>query len=354
MSKKTIAIIVGILISLSVLALMIGRGYDGFVDVVQKVKVGYLFVCLLASVLAYFFIGLSLWEILRVLGCKIKITTAVGIAFVSTTVNYFISSMGVSGFALRAHLLDKRSVPLAKSVTASVVISVLLYMVLAFLVLQGSIFLFFNSHVTTFEILEGFFGVVILLSISFGFVILLFKRSLRSKFTKTMFRGINHVIYFFSGPMIPQEDFDHFERQLEEGVSLIHRKKHKLTRAVFYICADWIFTLLILYLGFKSVGVTISVGPLVSGFALGIITTLIPFLPGGLGAMELTMTAVFSGLGIDWNSALVACLIYRLCYYVIPSVISIIVYWGLKISEPMDLKEKLKSENKIIREKLLK
>lgn len=347
MNKKSIVIVLGILISLSVLVLMIGRGYEDFIEVLQKVKITYLIACFFAAILAYFFIGLSLWEILRVLGHRLKITTVVSIAFVSTTVNYFVSSMGVSGFALRAHLLGKRNVPFGKSVTTSVVISVLLYMVLAFLVLQGSIFLVFSSRANAVEIIEGFAGVVVLLGISFSFVLAFFRRDLRSKWTRLIFRNLNHVIYFFSGPMIPQEDFDHFERQLEEGVSLIRKRRHKLTRAVFYMCADWIFTLLILYMGFKAVGVTIAVGPLISGFALGIITTLIPFLPGGLGAMELTMTAVFTGLGINWHNALVACLIYRVCYYILPACISIFIYWGLKISEPMDLKRQLEVKKKL-------
>jgi uncharacterized protein (TIRG00374 family) len=347
MKKKTVIIVTGILISLLLLGLIIGRGQENFVEVLQKVKLTYLFYAVAAAFFVYVFMGLALWEILRLLGCKLKFMPVISIAFVSTTVNYFVSSMGVSGFALRAHLLDKRGVPFGKSVTASVVISVLLYAVLAFFVLQGSIFLFLDVKALSMEVMEGFFGVIVLLSISVGFVIGFFTRKLRSKWTKKIYKAINHIAYFFSAPVIPQEDFEHFQHQLEEGVNVIRNEKHKLTFAVFYICADWIFTLLILYLGFKAVGVNISVAQLVSGFALGMITTLIPFLPGGLGAMELTMTAVFAGLGISWHDALVASLIYRLCYYIIPACISVFVYWGLRLSEPLDLSEELKKEKEI-------
>jgi uncharacterized protein (TIRG00374 family) len=62
------------------------------------------------------------------------------------------------------------------------------------------------------------------------------------------------------------------------------------------------------------------------------VTTLIPVLPGGLGAMELAMTAVYAQMGIDWDAALMATLIYRVVYYVLPGIVSIFIYWGLQLS----------------------
>ena len=89
-------------------------------------------------------------------------------------------------------------------------------------------------------------------------------------------------------------------------------------------------------------GVQISAAGLVTGFAIGMVTTLIPVLPGGLGAMELAMTAVFSQMGIDWDAALMATLIYRVVYYIIPGILSIFIYWGLQLSETPRQSKKLK------------
>ena len=92
---------------------------------------------------------------------------------------------------------------------------------------------------------------------------------------------------------------------------------------------------MVLYFAFRAVGVHISTGVLVAGFAVGMVTTLIPILPGGLGAMELAMTAVYSQMGIDWDAALMATLIYRVVYYLIPGIVSIFIYWGLQLSSPV-------------------
>ena len=97
-------------------------------------------------------------------------------------------------------------------------------------------------------------------------------------------------------------------------------------------------------------GIDISAGVLVAGFAVGMVTTLIPILPSGLGAMELAMTAVFAQMGIDWDAALMATLIYRVVYYVIPGIVSIFIYWGLQLSSPPSRPRKKRKE-KIIHER---
>ncbi|MCX5783593.1 MAG: lysylphosphatidylglycerol synthase transmembrane domain-containing protein [Elusimicrobia bacterium] len=335
------------MISLLILGWIISLGYEDFTQVISNVKKHYLLIAALASLVTYAFMGLSLKEVLRVLGHKISLEAALSIALVSSAANYVVSSAGVSGFALRAHLLKKRNVPFGSSVTASVVITVLLYMVLAALVLQGCVFLIIHSQGGRLELTEGFAGVIILLLICFGFVTAFFNHDFRSIWLRRLFKSLDRVIYYFSGGQIPRESFEKFDAQLSQGIKAIRQKKGELMLSAAYICADWIFTMLVLYMGFKAVGVSVSSGQLVAGFAIGMVTTLIPVLPSGLGAMELAMTAVYSNMGIAWNSALVASLIFRLAYYVLPAFLSVFIYWGLKISEP-SVQSEIKKEEKII------
>ncbi len=51
------------------------------------------------------------------------------------------------------------------------------------------------------------------------------------------------------------------------------------------------------------------------------------------------MAAIFEGLGIPWEQAFVAVLLYRLAYYLVPGLISVLVLWGLKMSEPALLED---------------
>ncbi|MDD4004379.1 MAG: lysylphosphatidylglycerol synthase transmembrane domain-containing protein [Elusimicrobiaceae bacterium] len=348
-TKKLVPVVLSILATFTVVAYLVCDGYNDFVKVLADVRPKYLLWAMLASAGTYVFVGLSLWEVLRLLGYRIQLGAVISIAFVSTTINYVVSSMGVSGFALRAHLLRKRGVPFAQSVTTSVVISVLMYFILAVIIMMGTVLLLIKSGGSKHEMVEGVAGALMLLGICFGFAKAFFDHEFRYKWIRALWHGLNHIIYFFSGPLIPKESFISFETQLEEGILMIHSKKSKFTVAILCICGDWVFSILVLYMGFLAVGIKMPVGSLVAGFALGMVTTLIPVLPSGLGAMELTMSAIYANMGIDWNEAFVACLIFRVAYYVVPSFLSIFIYWGLKLSEPLDLAEEKEAELNIIK-----
>ena len=324
----------GVVLSVGIIALMVYQTRDSFVKIWQGVSTRYLFLSLASSVLIYISMGLSLYEVLRIMGRRVSKSAAIGIALVSTTVNYVVSSLGVSGFALRAHLLNRRRVPFGMCVTASIVITVLLYFVLAVIILQGSVLMLFNSSATTMQILKNFLLIVVMCAVCVVITAFLFNNEWRSKWLRKTFRLINKVLYHVFRALIPKGKYDTFMDQLDEGIDLIHKKKKKLTWTIVYVCADWLFTILVLYFAFRAVGIHITAGVLVAGFAVGMVTTLIPLLPGGLGAMELAMTAVYSQMGIDWDSALMATLIYRVVYYIIPGIVSIFIYWGLQLSSP--------------------
>lgn len=324
----------GILLSLGLLAIMIYQSKDSFVKIWQTVQTRYLFLSVASSALIYVSMGMSLYEVLRVMGRKIGVGAAIGIALVSTTVNYVVSSLGASGFALRAHLLNRRRVPFGTCVTASIVITVLLYFVLAVIILQGSVLMLFNASATTIQLLKNFLLIVVMCASCAVITAFLFNDQWRFKGVRLLFQLLNKVLFHVFGALIKKNQFDNFMGQLDEGIALIHKKKKKMTWTIIYVCADWLFTILVLYFAFRAVGVHITAGVLVAGFAVGMVTTLIPILPGGLGAMELAMTAVYAQMGIDWDAALMATLIYRVVYYVIPGIISVFIYWGLQLSSP--------------------
>ena len=332
----------GILLSLGLIAFMVYQAKDSFVKIWQGVRTKYLFLSLFSSVLIYVSMGLSLYEVLRIMGRRISKSAAIGIALVSTTVNYVVSSLGVSGFALRAHLLNRRRVPFGTCVTASIVITVLLYFVLAIIILQGSVLMLFNSSATTMQILKNFSLIVVMCAVCVVITAFLFNNEWRSRWLRKIFRLMNKVLFHVFRALIPKGKYDNFMDQLDEWIDLIHKKKNKLTMTIVYVCGDWLFTIFVLYFAFRAVGIHITAGVLVAGFAVGMVTTLIPILPGGLGAMELAMTAVYAQMGIDWDAALMATLIYRVVYYVIPGIISIFIYWGLQLSSsPSSRKPKL-------------
>lgn len=328
---------VGILASAGILGSLILHHLGALLSVGARIDWRFAAAAVGCALGSYLMIGLALSEVLKLLGYRLSFPEVMGIALVSTTANYFVSSVGASGFALKAHLLRKRRVPYGATVTAAVVSSAVMYMVLAVILGQGLVYLLLHLRGMKIAIMEGVFGLGILLVTAAAFLVFLAHHELRGRMTRTLFHWINHAIFLFSKTEIPREEFDQFEAQLAEGLSRVRKSGRGVGKIVGYTCLDWGLAMMTLYFGFRAVGVPLSVGHLSAGFTVGQAAVLIPILPGGIGAVEGSMAAVYERLGIGWDQALVAILLYRFAYYALPGLMSVFVLWGLKISEPARL-----------------
>jgi len=332
--RKKMALYAPVVFSLGILGWLIYPNLGAMAETIRHSNPWWLVLSLSFAVSSYTFMGFTLWEVLRILGIRLPFIEVAGIAFVSTTVNYFVSSGGISGFATRAHLLGKRNVPYGASVTSSVVITVLIYLALAVIVVEGAVLQFMQTPDFNRSMTEALIGVAAVLGFAFTLTLLFFHHELRSAWARRIFLMVNHVIFFFSKKEIPHENFKKFERQLDEGIRTIHSRKFELPKVVGYVFCDWVSNILILYFAFKAVGVSLGATTLIAGFSFGMLMTIIPILPGGLGAMEAAMTAAFSGMGVPVGQALTASLLFRLFYYLLPALASIFIYWALHASEP--------------------
>jgi len=333
--KKKLFIYLPIAVSLVILFSLVMPNLGALSDAItdKDSHPFFLVAALFFACCSYLFMGLSLWEILKILGHRLPFWETAGVAFVSTTVNYFVSSGGVSGFATRAHLLSKRKIPYGISVTSSVVISVFIYLVLSIIIVEGMVLQILKTDQFGIKFFEGVAGVLFVLSFAFGLVLMFFHHELRSAWARKIYHIVNHLLFFFSKKEIPEEIFREFESQLGKGIRTIHARRYELPLVLAYVCLDWISNIFVLNFAFRAVDVNLGSTKLIIGFAAGQLMTVIPLLPGGLGAMEAAMTAVYTQLGVELGHALAATLIFRCFYYFVPSAASIFVYWALKVSE---------------------
>ena len=338
-ARRGLVLSLGAVVALAILAVLVGTRLEQVERAGETVSWIWFWAAAASALASHAMVGLALSETLAVLGHDVGAPSVLGIALVSTTANYLVSAGGVTGFALKAHLLHKRRVPIATTVTASAVTSAILYAVLAVILGQGFVTLLLRAGGAKVAILESGFGLGLLLAGAAFLLVAFFNRKVRGRLTHRLFRLTNLAAYKMSSREIPPEDFAAFEMQLTHGLARIRHGSGRLTRTVLFTCLDWGFAMAALWLCFRAVGVALPVGHLSAAFTTGQAATLIPVLPGGLGAAEGSITALMSVLGIDVGSALVAAMLFRLAYYVFPSLLSVLVLWGLKVSEPAVLRE---------------
>ncbi len=332
--RQRLILAAGVAVSGGILAWLVLHNLRAIERVGDGIRWLWVWVAVGCALGSYAMVGLALGEVLGLLGHVLSFAEVFGIAFVSTTANYFVSTAGVSGFALKAHLLRKRRVPYGTTLTASVLSSAILYIVLAVIILQGMIYLVLRLQGSRIAVMESALGLLILLGVTVPLLVVFFSERARGRIMKKVFHWANRGAFMFSKSEIPREDFVEFEQQLARGLDAIRTGKGELTRTLIWTCADWGLSMTTLYFAFRAVGLSLSVGHLTAGFTAGMAATLIPVLPGGLGVVEGSMAAIFNSLGVDWDKAFVAVLLYRMAYYALPGLISVFILWGLKVSEP--------------------
>ena len=325
--------------ALALLAAVVASQLDA-IRRVDHLEWGWVAAALAAALASHVFVGLALAETLAALGYRLSPPSVLGIALVSTTANYVVSTGGATGFALKAHLLHKRRVPIAITLTATVVSTAILYAVLAVILLQGlATLLLDRSGAAHFVVMESALGLLVLVTAAAVLLTAFFNRRVRGKLARRLLRWTNRAAYSLSQQEIPPERFAAFEMQLTQGLARIRAARGRLTWVVIHTGLDWGLAMVSLWLCFKAVSVALPVGHLTAAFTTGQAATLIPILPGGLGAAEGSITALLGGLNVDPGAALVAALLFRVVYYVVPSALSVLVLWGLKVSEPSVLEE---------------
>jgi len=122
-----------------------------------------------------------------------------------------------------------------------------------------------------------------------------------------------------------------FQHNLNEGLEFLFERKDRMVGPAVWITLDWALTITILWSAFRSVHYPIAPGLVVIGFGVGILFSLVSLVPGGLGVMEGSMTAVFVSLSVPLEPAVVAVLIFRLVYYVIPLLVSVVLFHGVML-----------------------
>jgi uncharacterized protein (TIRG00374 family) len=122
-----------------------------------------------------------------------------------------------------------------------------------------------------------------------------------------------------------------FQHNLNEGLEFLLARKERIVGPACWILLDWALTMTILWAAFRSVNYPIAPGLVVIGFAVGICLSLVSLVPAGLGVMESSMTAVFVSLSVPLEPAVLAVLIFRVAYYVLPLLMSLFFFHGVML-----------------------
>ena len=314
-------------IGVAILILLVARAdLDQLMRTARGIAPPLLMLPVLATLGSYLTMAWSYQGIARAAGYTLPFSEMCRITLVANTANYLLSTGGLSGFALRMYLFARRGIPAGSAVLISLVQTLLTNLVLLAFVAWGFVLLFFSHNlvgrdlIATGMLLVGFSTVVVATCVAL----------LRRKWRRGLLYSATHLIDRLLARVAPhrkprRSKLIRFQHNVRVGLDFLLQRPHDMLAPTFYIVLDWTFTLLVLYSAFVAIGSPIAMSHVIAGFAIGMFFSIASLVPGGLGIMEGSMAAVFVTLGVQFEQAVVAILIFRAAYYGLPILASLVL-----------------------------
>jgi hypothetical protein len=263
-------------------------------------------------------------------GCPVPLFEMVKITFVANAMNYLVATGGLSGFAVRLYFFTRLGMASQTAVVVSLAQTFLTNYTLLVFVIIGFVYVF-ASHTLQGSALVAC-TVLLVLALVFAFLgsLLLLHARLRRR---TLFwlaqtaHWVMHRVVPHRAP--PRTHIWRYQFNLNRGIAFMLERKHAMLAPLFWIIVDWFLTILILYTSFLTVRYWIEFSQCIVGFAVGIVLSFASLIPGGLGIMEGSMAAVFASMGVPFETALVAVLLFRVVNYLLPLGLSLIFLHGM-------------------------
>jgi glycosyltransferase 2 family protein len=283
--------------------------------------------CMVAS---YITMARSYQGIAIAAGCPVSLVDMLKITFVANSMNYLVATGGLSGFAVRMYFFTRLGMASQTAVVVSLAQTFLTNCTLLVFVLVGFAYVF-SSHTLQGSALVAttILLVLAIISATFAALLLLHPRLRR----RTLF-WLAQSAYWILHRLLPHRapartHIWRYQFNLNRGIAFLLSRKRAMRAPLFYIIVDWFLTILILYTSFLTVRYPIEFAQVIVGFAVGIVLSFASLIPGGLGVMEGSMAAVFASMGVPFETAVVAVLLFRVTYYLLPLLISLFFLHGM-------------------------
>jgi uncharacterized protein (TIRG00374 family) len=301
-----------------------------FLKAASKVEPAALTVPLVLSLLSYGAMARSYQGIANVAGRHLPFREWLRITFVSNTANNLVVSAGLSGFAVRMYLLSQHGVSSGRAVLISLVQTFITNFTLLFVILGGIVALIVRKHIGGLPLISVGFAVVGFAA----FLVFVFVLAVRPALRRRTLLRMTVIVHRLGRRWFPSRaprraQLARFQRNLNQGFDFLFKRKGGMVAPTGWIFFDWFLTVGVLWSAFWAIDNPLPLSIVIMGFGVGLLVQLMSFVPGGIGLMEASMTGAFALLKVPNEPALLAVLIFRLTYQVVPLAVSLFLFHGV-------------------------
>jgi uncharacterized protein (TIRG00374 family) len=260
----------------------------------------------------------------QIFGVRMRRRDLAQIGFVSTILNHLISAGGAAGFSVRFLMMGAQGAAIKDIVAASLFYTYLSGLGMLAILPIGLLYLFLKHPLSTGAATGIGIGAVALFLVFILASALVFNRSLRTRVLHLLSRAARAVIR-----RDVTATMDEFDETMTRGVAAMRHQPLTFALLMGSIALDWTSSMASLWFCFDALGDPVKVGVLMTGFAIGVTAGVLSMVPGGLGVQEGSMSGIYALLGVPLQQAVLAAILFRVVYYLVPYLVSLGFYGRL-------------------------
>jgi uncharacterized protein (TIRG00374 family) len=258
------------------------------------------------------------------LGIRMSRRDLAEIGFLSTILNHVLTTGGVAGYSVRYLLMRRRGVALKDVLAASVLHFYLTSLDMLSMLPVGFLYLLVNTSLPRgVTVLVGLMTLIMAIAAAVA-TALIFRAGWRTRLLNGALR---------LGRAVLRRDFrkplERFDASLAKGVAAMRREPRVVLAVMALTWIDWFASVAVVWLCFDAFGAPIPFGDSLSGFVIGVTAGVLSMVPGGLGVQEGSMAGVFALLGASFQRALLASILFRIVFFLVPYGVSLPFYGRL-------------------------
>lgn len=282
----------------------------------------------LATFLSYLTMSFSYQGIARAAGCSVSSLDMLRITFVANTANYVLPTGGLSGFALRLVMLNKKGVPGGRAVLVSFTQTVLTNVMLMVFIVYGLVHLMLSEQLTGAAVVALSVLVVSISAFLGGCMVMVYRSRLRARLLSAGSDASMRLLDRLGKREQLAARVSRFFLHLEEGMQFFAERPRAMVAPLAWIFLDWLFTVAVLHTACLAVGAEVTFGDAAIAFSVGIVVAIASFVPGGVGVLEVALAGMFATVGVPTEQSVLAIFVFRVCFYVIPVLLSLLLARG--------------------------
>lgn len=293
--------------------LLIASNWQEMRQVVSEADWRFLILVLIFTFFSYAFYSYAYAVVAKTLGIQMRKRELAIVCFISTVVNHVITSGGVVGYSLRYLLMKMYKVSLKEVLTSSFLhyyltsldMLTFLPISIAYLIRHSSIP---HGIIVALGVMTVIFGLVLVVS-----TFLVIFPSRRRPIINWMVRRSRRFIRRQWISWLIQLD-----ETLTSGTIAFSRQLMRLVWVIALTLLDFSCSIIAMGFVFEALGPPVKAEVLVVGYVIGIMAGLLSMIPGGLGVQEGSMASIYALLGVPFGQAILAAILFRVLYYLLP------------------------------------